>query len=229
MAQCGQVVIGGLQGFPDGTAIEFVLLHQQVLCSGGLRGRNDGCEVQVAFAHFGELDNVLEFGHEANEVSRIQQPHGRLRHLADPVILQVDHCRTAGILFERPDRVQAAALYPVHVDFHAHGRRVLGDDVQHELAVKLRELDVVVVVVKAQALLQQPFGVFIRLLGEVNDGTNGRHCLERQHADPQQFRIQPLGVVHNLVEVLRQGVAGPALGGFQCNGQGRNVHAQLAA
>ena len=88
---------------------------------------------------------------------------------ADPVVLQVHHGGAAGVLLQGPDRVQAAALHPVHVDFHAHGRGVLGDDVQHVLAVELRELDVVVVVVQAEALFLQALGVLVRLLGEVDD------------------------------------------------------------
>ena len=224
-----QVVVGGLQRVPDGPAVELVLLHQQVLRAGGLGGRDDGREVQVAFAHFSELDHVLELGHEAREVPGFQQPEGGLRQLADPVVLQVDHGGAAGVLFQGPDRVQAAALHPVDVDFHAHGRGVLGDDVQHVLAVELRELDVVVVVVQAEALLLQPLRVLVGLLGEVNDCLDRLHGREGQHADPQELGVQALGVLHDLVEVVRQRIAGHALGGLHRDGQRRDVHAQFAA
>ena len=36
VAQGHEVVVGGLQGIPDGAAVEFVLLHEQVLGAGGL-------------------------------------------------------------------------------------------------------------------------------------------------------------------------------------------------
>ncbi|MNY74474.1 hypothetical protein D3C86_2135150 [compost metagenome] len=56
----------------------------------------------------------------------------------------------------------------MHVNLHAHGRGVFSDDVQHVFAVKLGELNVVVVVVQADALFLQPFGITIGLLGEFN-------------------------------------------------------------
>ena len=58
------------QDFPHGAAVEFVLLNQQVLGAGGLCCGNDGREIEVALAHFGELDNVLELGHEVRRSHR---------------------------------------------------------------------------------------------------------------------------------------------------------------
>ena len=78
MAHGHEVVVRGLQGVPDGAAVELVLLHQQVLGAGGLGGRDDGGEVQVAFAYFGELDHVFELGHEAHKVPGFQEPEGGL-------------------------------------------------------------------------------------------------------------------------------------------------------
>jgi hypothetical protein len=141
----------------------------------------------------------------------------------------VDHGGAARVLLQGPDRIKAAALDPVDVDFHAHGRGVPGDDVQHVRAVELRELDVVVVVVQAEALLLQALGVLVGPLGEINNRVDGLHGGERQHADPQELRVQALRVLDDLVEMVFERIAGHAFGGLHRDGQRRDVHAQFTA
>ena len=50
----------------------------------------------------------------------------------------------------------------------------------------------------------QALGVVVGLLGKVHHGLERFHRGERQHADPQELRVQALGVLDDLVEVLRQ-------------------------
>src|SRR5688500_16692187 len=69
-----EIVIGSLQGLPHAAAVELVLLHQQVLRPAGLRRCDDGREVEVAFAHFGELHHVPKFLLKAREVPGFQHP-----------------------------------------------------------------------------------------------------------------------------------------------------------
>ena len=60
-----------------------------------------------------------------------------------------------------------------------------------------------VVVVEVDALLLQPAGILVRLLGKVQRRLIAEPGIHRHGADPQHIAVQGLAVVHDLLEVVR--------------------------
>ena len=184
-------------------------------------------KVEIALSDLGELHDPLEGTPERLVVTLQQGLEGVVRHMPDAIVLEVDEVHQAGVVLENADRVFSAAMNPVNVEFEPQQRRPLADDVQNVRAVIPGELDMVIVVIQADASLGKPGGHLVAPAAKIKERLLRRHGRERHHAHPHHLTGQQFAVRHDLVEVLCEGVSRRTTRGLQVCGESGNLHAEL--
>ena len=224
--------MAGLEAVEGIPAVGVVLLDEEVLGAARQTGLDAGLDGQAALAHLGELDGILEAGHELHHglpVGGIQAALGDL-HLADAVVLQMEQPDGAGVLLDELHGVLAAPVDPVGIQLKAHVGGVGPDDVQQVLAVILHKLHMVIVVIEVDAVLLQLEGALLGLVGEVHRLLVAAHAGHGEHTDAEHIAVQGLTVGHDLLVAI--GITEELTGhtgdhGGHRGGVGGDLHAQL--